>query len=80
MGYINERFGFKLIPLILILLAYSVLSTGTFSGVFTQERLSLIIFMPTILQLLHFYYDEVILKRSDKLVSTMVQKVFGIRR
>ena len=62
---LTKGFGFRLIPLLGILITYSIFSTGALSGVFTQDRLSWIVFIPTVLQLLHFYYDGFIWKRKN---------------
>ena len=70
---LRKGFGFSLIP-IAILIFYSVASTGTLSGLLTQERISLIVFIPTLLQLLHFYYDGLIWRRDDKLVADAMKK------
>ena len=74
---LTKGFGFRLIPLLGILITYSIFSTGALSGVFTQDRLSWIVFIPTVLQLLHFYYDGFIWKRSDELVSNTMKKAFS---
>ena len=59
----------KIMPLFLILVVYTVLSTSALGGFLTQERMSIIVFIPTLLQLLHFYYDGFLWKRSDELVA-----------
>ena len=74
---LTKGFGFRLIPLLGLLITYSIFSTGALSGVFTQDRLSWIVFIPTVLQLLHFYYDGFIWKRSDELVSNTMKKAFS---
>ena len=66
---LTKGFGYKIMPLFLILVVYTVLSTGALGGFLTQERMSIIVFIPTLLQLLHFYYDGFLWKRSDELVA-----------
>ncbi len=74
---LRKGFGFQLIPLMLILIVYSTFSTGALSGMITQERISLFVFIPTLMQLLHFYYDGFIWRRSDELVSNTMKKAFS---
>lgn len=70
----KKSFGFSLIPLILFLIGYSILSTGSLSGFFTVEKLSLIVFVPTTLQLLHFYYDGFIWKKSNATIRETLKQ------
>ena len=74
---LRKGFGFQLIPLIAILLAYSIFSTGALSGLITKERVSIIVFIPTLMQLLHFYYDGFIWRRSDHLVAETMRKALS---
>ena len=74
---LRKGFGFQLIPLLAILLAYSLFSTGALSGMITKERISILVFFPTLMQLLHFYYDSFIWRRSDKLVAATMKKALS---
>lgn len=74
---LRKGFGFKLMPLIFILTTYTVLSTGALGGFLTSERISIIVFIPTLFQLLHFYYDGFIWKRSDDLVAKTMRKALS---
>ena len=74
---LRKGFGFKILPLILILLMYSIFSTGALGGFLTTEKISLIVFIPTLIQLLHFYYDGFIWKRSDQLVAKTMSKALS---
>jgi len=70
----KKSFGFSFIPLILFLLGYSLLSTGSLSGFFSNEKISLIIFIPTSLQLLHFYFDGFIWRKSNTIVRETLSR------
>lgn len=74
---LRKGFGFKIMPLILILVTYTILSTGALGGFLTTERISIIVFVPTLLQLLHFYYDGFLWKRSDELVARTMKKALS---
>ena len=74
---LRKGFGFQLIPLLAILIAYSLFSTGALSGFITKERISILVFIPTIMQLLHFYYDGFIWRRSDQLVAATMKKALS---
>ncbi len=74
---LRKGFGFKILPLILILLVYSIFSTGALGGFLTTEKISLIVFIPTLIQLLHFYYDGFIWKRSDQLVAKTMSRALS---
>ena len=67
-------FSMKIVTFLLIF--YSILSTAALSGFFTLERISLFILIPTMMQLLHFYYDSLFWKRKDggELVSKTLIK------
>ena len=67
-------FGIKLMPLVLIIVAYSLLSSSALAGFITTTQLSFIILIPTIMQLLHFYYDSLIWKRSDEEVFAILKR------
>jgi len=71
----RKSFGFSLLPLCIFLIGYSLLSTGSLSGFFTSEKISLIILIPTTLQLLHFYFDGFIWKKSNIIVRQALKKV-----
>lgn len=49
----------------LLIIIYSILSTASLSGFFTLEKISIFILIPTMLQLLHFYYDSLIWRRKN---------------
>ncbi|MDA8536952.1 hypothetical protein N9L23_06330 [Alphaproteobacteria bacterium] len=68
----KKGFGFKFFPLILFLLAYAVLSSAALAGLITDDRVSLIILVPTLLQLLHFYFDGLIWRRSTSEVDEVL--------
>lgn len=74
---LRNGFGFQFIPLISVIMLYSMFSTGALSGLITSERISLIVFIPTMLQLLHFYYDGFIWKRSEIIVNDTMKKAFS---
>lgn len=71
---LRKGFGFQILPLLAILLTYSLFSTGALSGWITDDRISIFIFVPTVMQLLHFYYDGFIWRRSDQLVAQVLKK------
>ena len=72
----KKSFGFSLIGLILFIFTYSLLSSSALSGLITLNKLSVIIFIPTLLQLLHFYYDGFIWRRSIPLVKDNLNRAF----
>lgn len=72
-----KGFGFSFVPVFLVIIFYSTASTGALSGFLTTERISLIVFIPTLLQLLHFYYDGLIWRRSDELVAKAMKKALS---
>ena len=74
---LTKGFGFKIMPLLMIITFYSLLSTGALSGFFTKERISMIIFLPTILQLLHFYDDGFNWRRSEQTSSSIMKKALS---
>lgn len=71
---LRHGFGYKVLPLLCILLAYTTASSGALGGFLTSERISVIVFIPTAIQLLHFYYDGLIWQRSDKDVAKIMKK------
>ncbi len=74
---LTKGFGYSMLPIFSVLLFYSLITTGALSGVFTQERISLIVFIPTLLQLLHFYYDGLIWRRNDLYVADTMKKALS---
>jgi hypothetical protein len=72
------KFGFlfnmKIVLFLLIL--YSIISTAALTGFFSLERISIYVLIPTMLQLLHFYYDSLIWRRNDggELISSTLSK------
>ena len=69
-----KGFGFKLLPLFAIVILYSTASSLALGGFITADKVSMIIFVPTMLQLLHFYYDGLIWRRADPIVFTTLQR------
>ena len=69
-------FMFSMKVVLLFLVFYSILSTAALSGVFTLERISIFVLIPTMMQLLHFYYDSLIWRRKDggELISNTLTK------
>ena len=69
-------FMFNMKIILFLLIFYSVLSTAALSGFFTLERISIFVLIPTMFQLLHFYYDSLIWKRKDggEIISTILAK------
>ena len=70
----RKSFGYSLMPICIFLLGYSILSNASLSGFFTFEKLSVIILIPTTLQLLHFYFDGFIWKKSNVIVRQTLEK------
>ena len=70
----KKSFGISFFPLILFLLGYSLLSTGALSGFFSNEKISIFVLIPTSLQLLHFYFDGFIWRKSNKIVRETLNK------
>jgi len=72
------KFGFlfSMRTVLFLLIFYSIISTAALSGFLTLERVSIFILLPTIMQLLHFYYDSLIWRRKDggELVSSILRK------
>ena len=72
------KFGFlfSMKVVLFLLIFYSILSTAALSGFFTSERISVFILIPTIMQLLHFYYDSLIWRRKDggELINNVLKK------
>jgi hypothetical protein len=72
------KFGFlfSMKIVLFLLIFYSILSTAALSGYLTLERISIFILIPTLMQLLHFYYDSLIWRRKDgdELISITLSK------
>jgi hypothetical protein len=72
------KFGFlfSMKIVLFLLIFYSILSTAALSGNLTLERISIFILIPTLMQLLHFYYDSLIWRRKDggELISITLSK------
>jgi len=68
----RKSFGWSAIALSGFLLGYSLLSSGALGGFIVDTQMSLIILIPTTLQLLHFYYDGLIWQRSDPLINKTI--------
>ena len=65
----RKSFGWSAVMLVVFLVGYSLLSSGALAGIWGKNQQSWYILIPTILQFLHFYFDGLIWKRSDPLVS-----------
>jgi hypothetical protein len=63
-----NSFKFSAKYLVFFLAIYSITTTNILSGSFSSEKLSLLIFIPTLLQLLHFYFDSLIWRRTQPVV------------
>jgi hypothetical protein len=70
----RKSFKFSAFYLLLFLLFYATISTSALAGFITKDKTSLFIFIPTVLQLLHFYFDGLIWKRSDPVINTTLKK------
>jgi hypothetical protein len=68
-------FGFSMKIVLLTLFTYAAISSTALGGFITEERISLIILIPTMMQLLHFYYDSLIWRRKDPLIGEIMVKV-----
>jgi|TARA_B110000261_G_C13036041_1_gene338291 hypothetical protein len=68
-------FGFSMKIVLLVLLTYTVISSSALAGFISNERISLIILIPTMMQLLHFYYDSLVWQRKDPIVAEKMLKV-----
>ena len=72
------KFGFlfSMKIVLLLLIFYSILSTAALSGFFSLERISIFVLIPTMMQLLHFYYDSVIWRKrsGDELMVRVLKK------
>ena len=74
--YIKFGFLFSMKIVVFLLIFYSFISTAALSGFLTLERISFIVLIPTLMQLLHFYYDSLIWRRKDggELISKTLSK------
>jgi hypothetical protein len=61
-------FRFSVTYVIAFLLIYALTTTSILSGSFGSEKISLLIFIPTLLQLLHFYFDSLIWRRTQLVI------------
>lgn len=68
-------FGFSISIVMIIILCYSALSSSALSGLITTERVSIFILIPTMVQLLHFYYDSLIWRRVDPVIGNTLSKI-----
>jgi hypothetical protein len=69
-------FGFSMGAVLFVICAYSVISTTALSGFITQDTTSIFILIPTMMQLLHFYYDSLIWRRKDPLIGGILGQAF----
>ena len=67
-------FSFSMGAVLFVIFAYSAFSSTSLGGFLTQERISILILIPTMMQLLHFYYDSLIWRRRDPLVGNILGK------
>ena len=70
----RNSFNFPYYNLLLIVVLYATLTSSALGGFITQENQSLIIFIPTILQLLHFYFDGFLWRRDNEDVALVLKK------
>ena len=70
----RKSFGFSGLYLLIFLFAYALISTSALGGFITNEKNSIFILIPTTLQLLHFYFDGFIWRRSDPLINKILLK------
>jgi hypothetical protein len=72
-------FAFSMKIVLLTIVFYSIVTTTLLSGFVTIERVSIFILIPTMMQLLHFYYDSLIWRRkgNDQLVSRILGKALS---
>ena len=70
----SKSFKYSSVLIILTLISYSSMSSMSLSGIFTSNKLSILIFIPTFLQLLHFYYDSFIWKRNSPDINSILKK------
>ena len=68
--------AFNMKMVVLLVVFYSILSTAALSGFMTLERISIVILIPTMMQLLHFYYDSLIWRKKGggSLVSSVLSR------
>jgi|TARA_B110000503_G_scaffold93441_1_gene140919 hypothetical protein len=74
----TKSFGYPIIGLFLFLIVYSSLSTSALSGLLNHDRFALVILIPTMLQLLHFYYDSFIWRGSDPYIREVMKKSLNL--
>jgi len=70
-------FAFSMKAVVSLIVFYSIFTTTALSGFLTIERISIFILIPTMMQLLHFYYDSLIWRKrkGDKAVSSILSRV-----
>ena len=73
----RKSFNFSLVSLVGFIAFYSLVSTGSLSGMISTEKISVFILIPTVLQLLHFYYDGFIWRRSEPVINAAIKKSIG---
>ncbi len=72
----KKSFGFSILHVIIFLFIYSVITSSSLGGLVTNDKLSIIILIPTTLQLLHFYFDGLIWRKSNTIVRNQLNKAF----
>jgi hypothetical protein len=70
----RKSFKFPLLYIFLFIVSYSILSSSSLSGLITKEKISFVILIPTVLQLLHFYFDGFIWRRSNPFVNEVISR------
>lgn len=73
----RNSFNFPYFNLLLIIALYVALTSSALGGFITLENQSLIIFIPTMLQLLHFYFDGFLWTRDNEDVAIVMRKGLG---
>jgi len=75
---LSNGFGYKIMIVMLFCVLYSLLSSSSLVGFITNDKNSFIIFIPTILQLLHFYFDAFLWRKkgSVEIVKNTLEKSF----
>jgi len=73
----RNSFNLPYYNLLVIITLYAALTSSALGGFLTLEKQSLIIFIPTILQLLHFYFDGFLWRRDNEDVAIVMRKGLG---
>ena len=68
-------FKYNTNKLILFLIIYSILSTSILGGKITQDKSSIVLLIPAIFQLLHFYYDRYLWRGSEIIIRNNFKKL-----